>query len=484
MSEQAPRAWPEGRGAAHPDLNRWLRHVGPAEGVQSLAALAARLAGPDAAVFAVDGDRKVLYWSEGAERLFQLSAAQMLGEHCLKANRCATCIRECGLESLRRVDGAVITLHRADGTPVKVSKTMEAVYSPDGTFHGGFEVLRPLPPEAADGAASEGGAAEDGEPAVDLAAPLPGAAPTNFHGLISQDPMMLRAFEIIQNVGRTDANVLIRGESGTGKELAAKSIHLESRRRDKPFLAINCATLSPTLLESELFGHVKGAFTGAIRDRSGLFRDADGGTLFLDEVAEVPLELQARLLRVLQDRSFVPVGGSKPMHVDVRIVAATHASLRRRVREGLFREDLMYRLRVVPIFLPPLRDRRSDVPVLLQRFIDEQNGSGGRKIDAVSPEVLRRLRAHDWPGNVRELHNVVEYAFAVGRGPVFRADELPPELREEEPPEITTAAPADLDEVARLRDALARADGHVGRAAELLGMSRPTFWRHRKRLGV
>ena len=481
MSEQVSIGWPEGRGEVHPDLARWLRHVGPVESIVSLAALAERLAGPDAAVFAVDGQRRVLYWSPGAERLFQLSAAEMLGEHCLKANRCATCIRDCGLQSQRRLDGVVITLHRADGSPVQVSKTAEAIHSPDGSFVGGFEVLRPLPN------LGEAPGEDDSEPsaaAAPAAGPSGGAPPVNFHGLVSQDPMMLRAFEIIQNVGRTDANVLIRGESGTGKELAAKSIHLESRRRDQPFLAINCATLSPTLLESELFGHVKGAFTGAIRDRTGLFRDADGGTVFLDEVAEVPLELQARLLRVLQDRSFVPVGGSKPVHVDVRIVAATHASLRQRVRAGLFREDLMYRLRVVPIFLPPLRDRRDDVPVLLQRFIDEQNRSGGRRVEGVTPEVLRRLRAHDWPGNVRELHNVVEYAFAVGKGPVFRSEELPPELREGEAPEVLLAAPADLDEVARLRDALARAEGHVGRAAELLGMSRPTFWRHRKRLGV
>ena len=481
MSEPQPPSAPEGRGAVHPDLGRWARHVGPVESIVALATLAARLAGPEAAVFAVDGDRRVLYWSEGAEALFQLSSADMLGEHCLKANRCATCIRDCGLQSRRQIDGVPLTLHRADGTPIRVSKTAEAIWAPDGRFVGGFEVLRPLDALVEAIATADDLALQDegGESAL----PTGGAA-VNFHGLVSQDPQMLRAFEIIQNVGRTDANVLIRGESGTGKELAAKSIHLESRRRDKPFLAINCATLSPTLLESELFGHVKGAFTGAIRDRAGLFRDADGGTLFLDEVAEVPLELQARLLRVLQDRSFVPVGGSKPLHVDVRIVAATHASLRQQVRSGLFREDLMYRLRVVPIFLPPLRDRRDDVPLLLQRFIDEQNAVGGRRIAAVSSEVMLRLRAHDWPGNVRELHNVVEYAFAVGRGPTFGVAELPPELRVgDAPTALVEVAPA-LDEVARLRDALERAEGHVGRAAAMLGMSRPTFWRHRKRLGV
>jgi two-component system response regulator AtoC len=465
---QAPAA------ATSPQLPRWLRHVGPVEAILALAELAAEQAGPDAAVFAVDQDRNVLYWSEGAERLFMLPAGQILGEHCLKANRCASCMRECGLQTRGTIRGATLALHRADGTPVWVRKDARALTAPDGTFLGGFEVLVPL------GTAQHG---PDAPAAVRLGDPEPTQA-RDFHGIISQDPSMHQIFEMIRNVGATEANVLLRGASGTGKELAAKAIHLQSPRRDQPFLAINCATLSPTLLESELFGHVKGAFTGAIRDRAGLFREADGGTLFLDEVAEVPLELQARLLRVLQDRTVVPVGSSKAVHVNVRIVAATHTSLRQRVRSGHFREDLMYRLRVVPIFLPPLRERRGDVGLLFRRFVAEQNQQGIRRVDAVAPEVLRAIEAHDWPGNVRELHNVVEYAFAVGRGPVFSLDDLPPELREAEPPPEVSEVVDDEAEAERIRAALVEAEGHVGRAAAALGMSRPTFWRHRKRLGI
>jgi transcriptional regulator with PAS, ATPase and Fis domain len=198
----------------------------------------------------------------------------------------------------------------------------------------------------------------------------------------------------------------------------------------------------------------------------------------------VPLELQARLLRVLQDRTVVPVGSSKAVHINVRIVAATHTSLRQRVRTGQFREDLMYRLRVVPIFLPPLRERRGDVGLLFRRFIAEQNQQGIRQVESVAPEVLRAIEAHDWPGNVRELHNVVEYAFAVGRGPVFSLDDLPPELREAEPPPEISEVVDDEAESGRIRAALVEAEGHVGRAAAALGMSRPTFWRHRKRLGI
>jgi transcriptional regulator with PAS, ATPase and Fis domain len=302
--------------------------------------------------------------------------------------------------------------------------------------------------------------------------------------MVSQDPGMHRAFEIVRNVAATEATVLVRGESGTGKELVARALHLESRRKDGPFLAVNCAAISPSLLESELFGHIRGAFTGAVKDRAGLFQQANGGTLFLDEVAELPLDLQAKLLRVLQERVVVPVGGNDPVPVDIRVVAATHTSLRDAVARGRFREDLLYRLRVVPIFLPPLRDRLGDIEILLWQFIERQNQIGPRRIDRLQPEVLTRLRAHRWPGNVRELGNVVEYAFAVGRGPAFSEADLPPDLVETARGAPPAAHLTEDDERSRLLAALESAGGHVGRAAELLGMSRPTFWRHRKRLGV
>ncbi|BBL71200.1 sigma-54 interaction domain-containing protein [Methylogaea oryzae] len=307
----------------------------------------------------------------------------------------------------------------------------------------------------------------------------------NFHGLITRDPALRHTFTVIRNVAQSDATVLVRGESGTGKELVARAIHEESNRRDQPFLAINCAALTPSLLDSELFGHVRGAFTGAIKDHAGLFQRADGGTLFLDEVAELPLELQAKLLRVLQERSFIPVGGSRGVTVDVRIVAATHRSLREAVRGGSFREDLMYRLRVVPLFLPPLRERRQDVSLLLWHFIGQHNAVGVRRVECIAPEAMRALLDHPWPGNVRELKNVVEYAFAVGRGAELRLDELPPEFREAAVPSASPlAARGAGDEAERIRSALREAGGRVDEAARLLGVSRATFWRKRKRAGV
>ncbi|MCA9546795.1 MAG: sigma 54-interacting transcriptional regulator, partial [Myxococcales bacterium] len=226
-------------------------------------------------------------------------------------------------------------------------------------------------------------------------------------------------------------------------------------------------------------GHVRGAFTGAVRDRRGLFELADGGTLFLDEIAEIPLPIQAQLLRVLQEKTFVPVGGTEPVHVDVRIVAATHKSLRREVERRRFRADLMYRIRVVPLFLPPLRSRPGDVEALIWHFIDELNEAYGRRVDGISDQALKAMLAHDWPGNVRELHNVLEYAFAVGQGGTIHVCDLTPELRGEGPVQGLDARPMTALDLERKRilDALSQANGRKGQAAEMLGLSRSTLWR-------
>ena len=299
-----------------------------------------------------------------------------------------------------------------------------------------------------------------------------------FHGLVSVSPQMQRLFELVRRVARTDASVLVRGETGTGKEMLAQALHALSPRAKKPFRAINCATLTPELLASELFGHVKGAFTGAVQNRQGVFRLADGGTLFLDEVAEIPLDLQARLLRVLQERTFVPLGGTDPISVDVRILSATHRSLRVEVEAGRFREDLMYRIRVVPLFLPPLRTRDGDIEALTWHFIRAFNQGGFRRVDTIEQDALVALLKHRWPGNVRELRNVVEYAFAVGEGSHLELDELTPELRGEGPPmgldrNLTVAE----QERERIMDALRASRGRKAQAAEILGMSRSTLWR-------
>jgi two-component system, NtrC family, response regulator AtoC len=306
----------------------------------------------------------------------------------------------------------------------------------------------------------------------------------NFHGVITVSPQMRELFAVVERVARSDATVLLRGETGTGKELIARALHDLSPRRDKPFQAVNCATLSGELLASELFGHVKGAFTGAIRDRKGLFEAADGGTVFLDEVAELPLDIQARLLRVLQDQTFTPVGTTEPVSVDVRIISATNKALRRRVAQRQFREDLMYRIRVVPLFLPRLAEREGDVEALLWHFVDQFNEGGLRHVTGVDSEAMDALLEYGWPGNVRELRNVVEYAFAVGEGPVITMADLTPELRGEPPPRDGDPQDPRAAEKARILEALKKTRGQKSKAADLLGMSRSTLWRKLRELRI
>jgi two-component system response regulator AtoC len=307
----------------------------------------------------------------------------------------------------------------------------------------------------------------------------------NFHGIVTASPEMMQLFELVRKVAKTEAPVLVRGQTGAGKELFARAIHQLSTRAKGPFQAINCATLSPEMLASELFGHVKGAFTGAIRSRPGLLRLADGGTIFLDEIGEMPLDIQAQLLRVLQDKTFTPLGGTESVSVDVRIVSATHRSLRSAVQARLFREDLMYRIRVVPIYLPALAERTHDVEALTWHFIREINRRGGRQIERIGPGAMEAMLEHPWPGNVRELRNVIEYAYAVGDGHILTCDELPPELRGESPPdELPRPSAVDDSERQRIVEALAQSRGKKGDAAERLGMSRTTLWRKMRELRI
>lgn len=310
---------------------------------------------------------------------------------------------------------------------------------------------------------------------------------TTFHGMVTASPQMHSLFQLIERVARTEAAVLVRGETGTGKELVARAIHALSPRQKAPFRALNCATLTPELGVSELFGHTRGAFTGAIKARRGAFALADQGTLFLDEIAELSLDIQARLLRAVQEQEFIPLGGTTPTRVDVRIVSATHRALRREVEAHRFREDLMYRVRVVPLFLPRLSERRHDVAALTWHFIDQFNSHprAVRHVDVIEEDLSDLMLGYAWPGNVRELHNVIAYAFAVGEGPVLTLDEVPPEIRGEPPPAYRPAIEEEVDaERQEILDALKRTDGHRGEAAEILGISRSTLWRKMREMNI
>ena len=320
--------------------------------------------------------------------------------------------------------------------------------------------------------------------------------PVHFHGMWTQDPAMKQMFRLLERVAAEDVTVLVRGETGAGKELVAAALHALSPRKSGPFRALNCAALPPSLLESELFGHVRGAFTGAVRDEPGQVQLAHRGTLFLDEVAELPLELQAKLLRFVETHTVLPVGARDPVPVDVRIVSATHRALRKEVEAGRFRADLMYRLRVIPVFLPPLRERRSDVRLLCEKLIEAMNVKSRRTIEKISPAALRALESYEWPGNVRELKNVVAYAYAVGDGPVLVPSDLPPEIVSPGTPlaplgpTVATVptgeevASAQSPEARRILSVLERTAGNRDRAAQILGISRVTLWRRMRELGL
>jgi DNA-binding NtrC family response regulator len=313
-----------------------------------------------------------------------------------------------------------------------------------------------------------------------------------FHDLLSKAPAMQKVFELARVAARSASTILILGESGSGKEVLARAIHAESPRTAGPFVAVNCAALTESLLESELFGHEKGAFTGAVGRRKGKFEAADGGTLFLDEVGDISPKLQLELLRVLEDRSFHRVGGNDPISVDVRIVAATNRDLRRAVAEGRFREDLYYRLNVIPILIPPLRERKEDVPLLVDRFLEALSAELKRKLDGVSHDAMAALMAYDWPGNVRELRNVLERGSVVATGALLQLPDLglPTPAGAAAEPAAPGAAPQSasgtLEDVERrhIGEILLQAGGNVTRAARTLGIDRVTLYKKIRKYGL
>lgn len=326
---------------------------------------------------------------------------------------------------------------------------------------------------------------------------------SSFHRLVGASRDMQTVYSLIENVGPVDISVLVTGESGTGKELVAEALHAESPRRDMPIIKVDCTAIPENLLESELFGHKKGSFTGADRDRKGRILQADGGTLFLDEIGDISPTMQLRLLRFLQERTFYPVGQDLPIKVDVRVVAATNADLRQRVNEGTFREDLYYRLRVVDIILPPLRQRQGDLPLLVQHFLVRFSKRLGKEISGVSDQVLAVLSGYSWPGNVRELEHVLERAAVFCSDSTITTADLPPEILAGVgratgaapapgpasgfgvPEDVATPrVPGEEDESARILRILRQTAGNKARAARMLGFDRSTLYRKMRLYGI
>ncbi|ABC81779.1 sigma-54-dependent transcriptional regulator [Anaeromyxobacter dehalogenans] len=305
-----------------------------------------------------------------------------------------------------------------------------------------------------------------------------------FRDLLSKSPAMQAVFELARTAARSNSTILVLGESGSGKEVLARAIHQESPRAEGPFVAVSCAALTESLLESELFGHEKGAFTGAIARRKGKFEAAHGGTLFLDEVGDIGSKLQLDLLRVLEERRFHRIGGNESVDVDVRIIAATNRDLKRAVGEGKFREDLFYRLNVIPILIPPLRDRREDIPLLVESFVERLSVEMKKRLDGVSSEAMSALMAHDWPGNVRELRNILERGAVVCTGPVIQLPDLGLPGKPDAAPRPGTLASLEEVERRHVSAVLAHTGGNVSQSARILGIDRVTLYNKMRKWGL
>jgi PAS domain S-box-containing protein len=421
-------------------------------------------------VFTVDSAWRITSFNRAAEQITGIAREDAIGSTCADVFRSSMCGEDCALR-LTLADGRPIIgrsayIVDADGERIPISVSTAVLRDGEGRVVGGAETFRDL---------SEVEALRD-----ELAG--------RFHvgDLSSRSPLMQRVFEALPAVAASPGTVLLLGETGTGKELVARTVHALGPRSAGPFVAVNCGALPDTLLESELFGYKAGAFTGAQRDKPGRFAAARGGTLFLDEIGEISPALQVRLLRVLQERSFEPLGSNRPERTDARVIVATNRDLEQEVREGRFREDLYYRINVLRVELPPLRRRREDIPLLVQEFVARGNRLQHRAVPGIAPEALSLLMAHEWPGNIRELGNVVERAFVgCGDGPIGMAH-LPAELtaRSAAAAGLGVRTAHEILDAEAIRAALARHDGNRLAAAKELGIHKTTFFRRVRKLGL
>jgi len=427
-------------------------------------------------VFTVDGDRVITSFNPAAERITGVPASQALGKRCFDVFHADCCENQCLLEKTLRTGHEAIdqpvNITNAGGERIPISISTAVLRDDKGQVLGAVETFRDL------------------STIEHLRKEL--ARNYTFEDIISKSPLIHKLFAILPDVAESDSTVLIQGPSGSGKELFARAIHNLSQRRNMNYVVINCGTLPAQLFESELFGYVRGAFTDAKRDKAGKLTAAEGGTVFFDEIAELPMSTQVKLLRLLQQREYEPLGSTETIRADIRVVAATNQDLRSLVASGKFRDDLYFRLAVVRFDLPPLRERREDIPYLVDHFIKKNNARRGKNVISVSPDVMSILMRHDFDGNVRELENIIEYCFVVCHGSIIQKEHLPSELRpatatapesgqprsfERDP--LTVAA----DERSRIQAALDRHDGNRTRAARELGMDRTTLWRKMKRYG-
>lgn len=432
----------------------------------------------------VDPDGNIIFVNRAFEDLSGYAAEEVIGRSC-EILGCDSCFgtrakghdKYCALFREGEVKRRKCTFVRKDGSPIQVVKNAAVIRGENNEVIGGVENLTDLSPVT-----------EKEEEITKLRRHL--KEKDGFHGMIGRTPAMERVFQMITSAASSDAPVIIYGESGTGKELVAKAIHAEGPRNNGPFVKINCAALNENLLESELFGHVKGAFTGADRTRVGRFEAAANGDIFLDEIGDMPYSTQTKLLRVLQEKEFERVGDNRPIHIDVRVISASNKDLERQMRESLFREDLFYRIGVIPIFLPPLRERVDDIPLLADYFISGLRLKSGKKIQGLNRRALEMVMGYSWPGNVRELINALEYAFVICKNVEITPAHLPAHFTRNNafPDSVPDCAPRGSApgflERRQIVDALERCRGNRTEAAKILSMSRVTLWKKIKKYGI
>ena len=411
-------------------------------------------------IIAHDMSRRIFFFNQAAERISGYSRKDVLGKDCHAAFGHPFCGGLCQFRDQEpdttESSENTLSITTRSGESRRVEMSITRMQGDDGEFVGVLTSFRDI---------------------TDLfSLQLQAGKLTSFGNIIGQDHKMYKIFKHIRDVSAYDYPVHVSGETGTGKELVAYAIHNESSRNGAPFVPINCGALPEGLIESELFGHVKGAFSGAIRDKKGRFELADGGTACLDEVAELSNNMQANILRFLQENQFERVGGEQTLAVDVRIISATNKNLKEAVKKGQFREDLYYRLNVIPIHMPPLRERKIDIPLLIERFLKEAAERYGRDPLKVSTRAMSLLLDYQWPGNVRELQNAVQFAFVKCSDNTLEADDLPIELREVENTCIRRGPAKKLNSEG-VRAAIIRTGGNKAKAAKLLGVGRATLYR-------
>lgn len=420
-------------------------------------------------VFAVDADWRITSWNRAAERITGFSKDEAMGRRCHDVFRANVCQDGCVLSRTMRTGSNLvnfpINILTQSGMEKPISISTAILRDKNGGVAGGVETFRDL---------SE---------LEDLRRRL--RQEYSFQDIISKSHRIREIFRIMPDVAESESTVLIQGPSGSGKELFARALHQLSHRKGRPFVAVNCGALPDTLLESELFGYKAGAFTDAKRDKPGRFTLAKGGTIFLDEIGDISVALQVKLLRILQEKTFEPLGSAKSEHTDVRVITATNKDLREEMARGRFREDLYYRLNVVRLELPPLKDRKEDIPLLADHFISRFNVEKGRNVSGLSRRALVALLAYDFPGNIRELENAIERAFILCRNNLIDVECLPPEITGSSSSPVIEGLSAEdpiaAAEIEVIRQTLLRFEGHRGKTAKALGMHKTTLFRKMKR---